>query len=656
MPLKVSVVVPVYNPGPYIEDCIQSLLAQSLPKDEYEVYFVDDGSTDETPARLDQLALEQTNVHVVHQEPSGWSGKPRNVGIDAAKGEYIMFVDNDDYLGTEALERMYNYGVANGADVVVGKMAGKGRPVPLELFRKNRPRAGVQNAPLIDSLTPHKMLRREFMTNIGLRFREGRRRLEDHVFVTEAYLRAENVSVLSDYVCYYHVKRDDASNAGFRPIEPVGYFGNLREALDIVDQYTEPGPLQDGLFRRWLRNEIVERLRARRLLNMAPDYRREMFREMRSVAVDRFGPGVAAGMSPIQQVVAGLLVADRIEDLETLAEWEATVKPIAELRNLAWQDGALQVAFTIEYASGDERLTFAQNGSETGLSLPIPPSSREALALLDAGISAQFEKSKVDLVIRERSTAAEFFQTVEFERDRVTTPDPAKVRLRMHATAAVDPRTAAGGAPIGSGIWDVYARFSLSGWNKETRLGSLREPEAAAGRRLGIVDGARVLPYWTEPHQNLSLDVNESTNRLKYDLSVVRAEDVTAEPGRLRISLPVYSVADTTGSLLRLTDATTSTEHDFDAELHPAGAGSVLESTLGGPALAAGRYRIAIGLGEGAKGRGPTSLRLVLAVDGQGAMSVQPVEDVARQVAAKPPARKRPFASRVLRKIKKALG
>lgn len=209
-----------------------------------------------------------------------------------------MYVDNDDWLGDEALERMYRYGVENEADVVIGKMAGKGRPVPVELFRVNRPRASVSNAPLMDSLTPHKMFRREFLESNGIRFREGRRRLEDHVFVVETYLRAANISVLSDYLCYYHIKREDASNAGFQRFDPAGYYGNLREALDIVEKYTEPGALRDSLFRRWLRNEMVERLRGKRLLSLPEDYRQEIFTAIRGVVTERFGPGVAAACSP----------------------------------------------------------------------------------------------------------------------------------------------------------------------------------------------------------------------------------------------------------------------------------------------------------------------------------------------------------------------
>ena len=82
--------------------------------------------------------------------------------------------------------------------------------------------------------------------------------------MVSAYLHARGISVLSDYPCYFHTARDDGGNAGFRPLEPVGYFANLRDALDAVDALTEPGALRDRLHRRWLRVEMVGRLRGAR--------------------------------------------------------------------------------------------------------------------------------------------------------------------------------------------------------------------------------------------------------------------------------------------------------------------------------------------------------------------------------------------------------
>lgn len=144
---KVSVVVPAYNCGPHIEKLAASLLRQSLPADEFEAIFVDDGSTDDTAKRLDRLAAEHPHITVLHIENSGWPSRPRNLGVDHARGEYVFFADDDDWFADEALERLYACAKANDADIVVGKMAGYGRPVPRELFRKNRFDATLDNSP-----------------------------------------------------------------------------------------------------------------------------------------------------------------------------------------------------------------------------------------------------------------------------------------------------------------------------------------------------------------------------------------------------------------------------------------------------------------------------------------------------------------------------
>ena len=132
--LKVSVVVPVYDPGEYFGPCIDSLITQSLPPDEFEIICVDDGSTDDTPARLDELAATHRNIHVIHQPNSGWPGQPRNVGIDAARGEYVFFCDHDDWLGAEALERLYEFATSCDSDIVLPKMAGLQRRIPRVVF------------------------------------------------------------------------------------------------------------------------------------------------------------------------------------------------------------------------------------------------------------------------------------------------------------------------------------------------------------------------------------------------------------------------------------------------------------------------------------------------------------------------------------------
>ncbi|EGX54969.1 cell wall biosynthesis glycosyltransferase, partial [Streptomyces zinciresistens K42] len=557
MAVKVSVVVPVYNPGAYIEECLASLLGQSLPPDEYEIVLVDDGSTDATPARLDALAAADPRVRVFHQENSGWSGRPRNVGIAAARGEYVMFVDDDDHLGAEALERMYDYGVAHGADVVVGKMAGRGRGVPVELFRRSHPRATVASAPLIDSLTPHKMFRRAFLDAVGLRFPEGRRRLEDHVFVTEAYLRAANVSVLSDYVCYYHVRRDDAANAGFRRFDPGGYFENLREALDVVERYTEPGPLRDRLFRRWLRVEMVERMRGRRLLALPAGYRRELFREIHQVVVERFGPGVAAGLQPTQRVVAALIAADRPEAVEAFAAWEAGIAPTAVPERVAWEGGVLEVAFSAELAREGEPLTFPPAaGAPPPLDGP-PGDLAAAVAWVGADTAARFGGARVDLLLRERAGAAQYFQPVRFTRERVPAGDGGRVRLVLRATAAVDPAA----LPV-AGVWDAFVRVRLGGWTGERRLG----PAPVAGRpapRAALAGGRVVVPYWTAPRADLALDVDRATGRV--GLGGIRRADIAVAGVSLRVRLPLRVPAEGAVAALRLTAS--GAVHDVPAVL-----------------------------------------------------------------------------------------
>src|SRR5690349_3360208 len=161
MPPLVTVVVPVHNPGRYIEPCIRSILRQTLSRDRFEAVFVDDGSTDGTTERLKRLAQEQPHVRSIRIPASGAPGRPRNIGLEAARGTYVQFLDADDELAPRALERLLRMARANHSDVVLGKFASETMSRRQDLFARNRPATTLSATPQLadGSLGPTKLFR-----------------------------------------------------------------------------------------------------------------------------------------------------------------------------------------------------------------------------------------------------------------------------------------------------------------------------------------------------------------------------------------------------------------------------------------------------------------------------------------------------------------
>ncbi|MBR2903689.1 MAG: glycosyltransferase family 2 protein, partial [Clostridia bacterium] len=100
--LLFSIIVPVYNAEKYLAQCMDSLLGQDIDKDEYEIICINDGSKDNSLAILQEYAKNNSNVVVVDKENGGVS-KARNLGLDMAKGEYVWFVDSDDWIARNCL-------------------------------------------------------------------------------------------------------------------------------------------------------------------------------------------------------------------------------------------------------------------------------------------------------------------------------------------------------------------------------------------------------------------------------------------------------------------------------------------------------------------------------------------------------------------------
>jgi glycosyltransferase involved in cell wall biosynthesis len=526
MSVKVSVIVPVYNPGKYIEPCIDSLLGQTLPAEQLELLFVDDGSTDDTPAHLDKLAAEHQQVRVIHIPNSGWPGKPRNVGVSEARGEYVQFVDQDDYMAPDALRRLWEMGHRNGSDIVFGKVASNFRGVPHGVFRVNREKCTIHNAPLVDSLTPHKMFRTEFLRENKIAYPEGKRRLEDQLYMMETYFPAKVVSILGDYTCYYYSKRDDGKNAGSAKIIPSGYYGNLREVLDVVVANTEPGNFRDGLLRRFYRVEMLGRLSEPSVVKYAPEYLDEMVDAIKGLADDHINDNVHDGLGAVLRIRSNLLRRDQRQGLVEIARRAASVKGHARLEDLAWEAGRIAITISARLVYGDELapLALLRRGDRYYLHPDFHQGVLEDGELVE--VTDELDGFKAEVSIRDRETAvewscpaafdAEVEEIEEIEELGSSDEDGVHCQVVLRGTAYLDPKAVKGRDALVRGMWDVWVPVRGLGLVRKARLGADRAAHVD-DRCLPALLGKPALltiPYFTDPHGNLSLDVGRRGKKL----------------------------------------------------------------------------------------------------------------------------------------------
>lgn len=531
MGVKVSVVVPAYNAGRYIDACVDSLLNQTL--DSYEVIFVDDGSTDGTGEKLDGVADGSDHVQVVHINNTGGPGGPRNLGAEMASGEYIYFLDSDDWLGPEALERMYAMAMRNGSDIVVGRMVGHGRSVPKWIFRESRDDADILRHHLLALLTPHKLFRAAFVREHGLRFPEGPVRLEDHRFCVPAYFKASKISVLADYPCCHWVKRDDEGNYSANRFDPVHYFAALGEVLDIVDEHVRPGPERDRYYAHWYRGKMLRRLGGGTFLSYPEDYRRELFDEIRELTMERIGTSVERHIPRHMLPRAALLREGAFEDLVRLAEAERgiTIRPTVE--GLRWDADTLIVKVSADFVYHDgEPVIFRRDGDRIRWELPATLTSAVPKSVLD--VTETLGRATLDVLVRHRESGADFFVPTTFS---ATGDDGDTVTVTLAGEARLHIPTGRQGRPFELGIWDLAARIDVCGWAVERRLGALRSAAAEESCVGGYAGGRLIVPYWTL-NGNLSIHV-EPESAPHVVAAAATAGHVKASARRIWLTVPV---------------------------------------------------------------------------------------------------------------------
>ena len=212
---KLSVIIPVYNAQKYIEECLNSVINQTLY--DIEIICVNDGSTDNSAKILNSFRQKDSRIIILNQDNSG-AGAARNYGLDKASGEYVLFIDSDDFIETDAAEKLYNRAKETDADIVICKAryydnsTHKFKPMPEALKQDLLCDKDIFNYKDIDKYifnfsTPclwNKLCRRDFIQKNNLKF-QNIKSCNDIYFGHMALVLADKITILPKVLLNYRI-------------------------------------------------------------------------------------------------------------------------------------------------------------------------------------------------------------------------------------------------------------------------------------------------------------------------------------------------------------------------------------------------------------------------------------------------------------------
>ena len=233
---KVSVIIPVWNPGPGISRCVESLRGQTLG--DIEKIFVDDCGTDGAMEVVRAAAAEDPRIRIITNAENVGPGISRNRGIEAAIGEYLSFVDADDYVNKSFLERLYAKAVADKLDIVKGKNVYEKEdgniieyPDRNEMTRKGL-QAGKPLFCLFKDQHQSALYRRAWLLKYGIRFGSSHR-AEDKTFLLQACHWAERFD-FEETAEYHYCEREGSSMFDMHPRTLERKLHAFQERMDYI--------------------------------------------------------------------------------------------------------------------------------------------------------------------------------------------------------------------------------------------------------------------------------------------------------------------------------------------------------------------------------------------------------------------------------------
>lgn len=281
LPVKVSVIVPVYNVEKYLSTCLSSCINQTLF--DIEIICVNDGSTDNSLSILEAFAKADQRIKIVNK-PNGGLSSARNVGIREACGEMIMFLDSDDFLALNACERVWKETLEVPTDIVIfgsrifpeEPRASKWHYSVLNVWTHRREcftPSVLFDEPNAKPFVWRQAFHRKFFTAYGLEFDERVKYGEDMVFQMEIFPHGSHFSFISDKLYNYRWYREGSLMSLYRSDMDE----KIRQHLDFVVYIAEYWKNQGWLelygkeFTQWLLEFLVSAIRNKEV-QYAPEH------------------------------------------------------------------------------------------------------------------------------------------------------------------------------------------------------------------------------------------------------------------------------------------------------------------------------------------------------------------------------------------------
>ncbi|MBR5246885.1 MAG: glycosyltransferase [Clostridia bacterium] len=263
----ISVVVPVYNTGEYLRDCVNSILEQDYQN--IEILLVDDGSTDNLSSALcDEISKEYNNIRVIHQQNCGSAGA-RNRGVQEAKGKYISFVDSDDVIESNMLSTLYSMVEEKEVKVALCGMV-------IENNKKvSRPDEIVGDKVLTNTEFLHYFFlgsNHSACTSLYHKsvFEECKFPLnetnEDYIFNFEVFIRQDKIAV-TDKPFYHYVKREGSNTTSTMRLRVLHWLNHVKYVKETMDNKKEFASLSEEVNYQYLYCNVI--LCNSAVLNMA---------------------------------------------------------------------------------------------------------------------------------------------------------------------------------------------------------------------------------------------------------------------------------------------------------------------------------------------------------------------------------------------------